>query len=1119
MAVLAAGRFKGPCFGRLFLGEGLVFPRSSLQPLDMSIPRHGQNRIAHFLGAQGWLAGVMLFWLCARVAFSAPVAQDDYLIDTWTGDEGLPNSSVSAIAQTPEGYLWIGTLNGLARFDGVRFVNYDPINTPQLRHARVRRLFVDGNGTLWINTYDNSLTSWRKGVFTHEHIAQEIAKVFTRSNEVVLTMLNGDLLTRKGPPDRPGEWSSFRPVERVTGKYYHEDGAGLFWYYTRDGAVGRITGTNSAIVPAHLGLEGLRVRSMAVDRVGRVWIGSDKGVAVWDGARFQDQTPTNGEPALDVSFMTCLADGSCWVFGNGKVRRMIDRRWVAEAKEWEAISASSDFDLEPYEDGNGGVWFRHFGQGLFHARQDGKLERLTSRNGLPGDRVQGCFQDREGSLWAGIDRGGLVRLRERRFQVTVFGEDSATQATATVCEDKHGVLWAGTYGAGLNRLENGQKTAFLTPERSRQGFVFSAVPDPTGKRIWLSAGREDLYYCEDGKVLPSTNELHGIKSLCMDQEGQLWIGLARGLARLSNGIVHRFGPVDGFDITDVHALAEGRNGDMWIGGGNGKLYHFRDGKFTAYGANDKLAGQTIWSLLPDADGTVWVGTFRGGLLRFKDETFTRFTTADGLPSDVICQILDDGDGKLWIGSHKGIFQVAKAALNMERSSSPFSLPCTSYGYYDGLPTLECSGGYQPSAWRRADGTLLFSTLKGIVSIRPGDIPASRPPPPVVIEAMSVDGKTVFGEDLLNRGNADSTNSARVVTKAGGELQIPPGKHFFEFHYTGLSFAAPDKVRFRYQLEGLGDEWVETGPRREVHFSPLGPGQYVFRVTACNNEGVWNEQDARLAFTVLPFFYETRWFQALVVCLAVIAVAGVVRFLVVRRMRRKLELLERQRAVERDRARIAQDIHDDLGAGLTRIMLQSELAQKKTAPEMQEHLGRIGDVARKMTRTMDEIVWAVDPQHDSLSGLVEYAMAYADEFLQVAGIRCRMDLPAELPPLHVDAELRYNLFLALKEALNNAVKHSHATEVWLRLRLEPAGFTVIVEDNGRGLGSENGNGDGGEHRIVSGHGLANLEERLNKVGGRCEIFTTRGKGVRVEMTVGTNSKGSPEMAMSRHGRSN
>ena len=317
----------------------------------------------------------------------------------------------------------------------------------------------------------------------------------------------------------------------------------------------------------------------------------------------------------------------------------------------------------------------------------------------------------------------------------------------------------------------------------------------------------------------------------------------------------------------------------------------------------------------------------------------------------------------------------------------------------------------------------------------------------------------------------------------------------------MSFAAPDKVRFRYKLQGLDDEWVDVGAKRSAHYGPLRPGKYRFQVIACNNDGVWNEQGASLAFTLLPQFYETNWFRFLAVLLATAIVAGVARHFVVRRMQRDLERVERERMIERDRARIAQDIHDDLGSGLTRIMLQSEFARRDLPPESQMHLGQIADTARSLTRALDEIVWAIDPEEDTLSGLMDYITPFVEQFLRVAGIRCRIDLPERLPDLHVDAESRYNLFLVLKESLNNVVKHARASEVWLRLRLGENSLTLVLEDNGRGLpdsGTENE-----KLCIGSGHGLPNMEKRLRTVGGKCVVESVKDRGTRIEVTVRTH----------------
>jgi signal transduction histidine kinase len=321
---------------------------------------------------------------------------------------------------------------------------------------------------------------------------------------------------------------------------------------------------------------------------------------------------------------------------------------------------------------------------------------------------------------------------------------------------------------------------------------------------------------------------------------------------------------------------------------------------------------------------------------------------------------------------------------------------------------------------------------------------------------------------------------------------------------------PDSIRFRYRLEGLDTEWVEAGARRTANYANLRARDYRFQVLACNNDGVWNDEGSTLAFTVVPHFYQTWWFLTLAGAVVVAGVAFGVRTATTRKYRRALARLQQQHAIERDRARIANDIHDDLGAGLTQITLLSELARRDPPEQAGTHLERISESARKMTRAMDEIVWAVDPQHDTLSGLMDYVSAYTEDFLRTAGLPCRMDLPAELPALRVEAELRYNLFLALKEALNNIVKHSRATEVWLRLRLHEKGITLEVEDNGKGLSEAGATSDG--TRLSSGHGLPNLEKRLAAVGGRCSVHSAPGQGTRVQITIPTTAAASPVLAM-------
>lgn len=765
----------------------LVFPFLLGQSSLMKIVRQPLHPMAGPCPLAIWVVLGLLFF-AARPAFCSPAGNEDYLMDLWTSDSGLPDSSVTAIAQTPDGYLWVGTYNGLARFDGVQFVNFDSFNTPELKQSRVDALFVDAQGTLWINTHDGSMTAWRNGVFTYEWQRGHVSAVYSRSNQIFFVTLFGQLACRSGDFDEHAEWQNIQLAGATIGDLFRQDGEGALWYATRDGALNRIVGTNSEPVSSKEFLPGEKVTCLTTDGSGRLWVGTDSRILLWRGGHFEDRTPTNGEPVVNVNFFAFTASNGCWVVADGKVRQCVDRRWVAEADWWPELSQAMN-TLGAYNDQDGGVWFRQFGSGLFHAKPDASTQRISAADGLPGDRVSTWFQDREGNMWVGVDRGGLVRLREKRFHLIGAAEGLSIPAVSTVCEDGDSNVWIGTFGGGLNRWRDGVLTRFNLFEGSRNGYFFSAYPDTQG-RVWLSAGREDLFVLETNQISNATtenaigklpvprdgqfraDELHGIKVILVDHQGQTWMGRQGGLTRLANGVVTDFGPENGFVRKDVRALAEDSQGSIWIGTGDGVLYQFAGGKFTAYQVNDSVGNQAIWSLLSEADGTLWVGTFRGGLLRFKDGKFTRYTMQSGLPSDIICQILDDGMGKLWIGSHKGVFYLPKDSLKDFDAGKISSLPCIAYGLYDGLPTLECSGDYQPSCWRGHDGTLWFATVKGLVSVRPDEVQVNRLPPPVVIEDVFVDGKLVDGSELMvDRKHGHSASDSRPST-LNSQLSTP-----------------------------------------------------------------------------------------------------------------------------------------------------------------------------------------------------------------------------------------------------------------------------------------------------------------------------------------------------------
>ena len=1054
--------------------------------------RRGETTVFALVPARlAWVAALVL-GAALRVCGSG--LSGEYLTDVWTADNGLPDSSITAIAQTPDGYLWVGTYNGLARFDGMRFVTFDPENTPALAHARVRTLSVDDQGTLWINTFDGSMTSLRRGVFAREWTGAEgldpdVSLVSSRSNRITFLLHRGLLRRRAQPAPAGTGWEDLIPTNRSVATLCVEDGAGMSWYRGADNILCQVPSNGFDLKPQTNGLAGSRVNCMTTDPRGRLWVGTDRGIGMWDGIRFQTVTPTNTETELpaDVEFLSVARNGRLWVDADGHVREAVDDRWIVEAESLKDVFTNNLGRMGAQADHRGGVWLYDYGRGLTHVAADGQVLKFGSAEGFPGDRVNCFFEDHEGNWWAGLDAEGLVRIRERRFQIIDTGGQVSTRPARSVCEQTNGAIWIGTLGGGLVRWQAGVYTNLTMPGGTGKGFAFCVCPDAVG-RLWVSAGDEDLFVSETNGFKRVSPVVHGVKAILADKAGRIWVGTKNGLYVADTGSTNAniFKHNQEIGRNGVRALAEDEQGNLWAGTEDGTLFRVAAGSTnyitTAFRPADNKTPQAIWSLLSDNDGTVWVGTFSGGLLRFRDGKFTRFGINEGLPDSIICQILPDGAGNLWIGSHQGIFRVAKSALNDFARGAIRSISCMVYGRTDGLPSLECSGGYQPAAWRGQDGRLWFTTIKGAVSIMPDEIHPNLLPPPVVIEEILIDGK---GLDDTTGAQAQPVPAGMIYNRDRKFLEVPPGRHQFEFRYTGLSLVSPDRVQFRYRLEGADEDWVDAGTRRFAHYNFLPAGTYRFNVIACNSDGVWNESGDALTLKILPHFYETLWFRVLVGLMVIGLVAGAVWYSVARRLHRKMEHLARQQAVERERARIAKDIHDDLGANLTLIAVLGDLAkQEKTV----ERIEKMAGTARQAVKSLDEIVWAVNPRNDTLAHLIDYTGQFAVDYLRAAGVRCLLDVPEQAPAREVPTNVRHNVFLVVKEALQNIVKHARATEVWLRINATEQGLKIVIEDNGGGFERAP------EDPLAD--GLRNMRQRMAELGGECRIQSRVGAGTEI-----------------------
>jgi len=409
-----------------------------------------------------------------------------------------------------------------------------------------------------------------------------------------------------------------------------------------------------------------------------------------------------------------------------------------------------------------------------------------------------------------------------------------------------------------------------------------------------------------------------------------------------------------------------------------------------------------------------------------------------------------------------------------------------------LPAGECSQGSQPAACRSRDGKLWFPTIKGLVSVDPGQLTRNTNVPPVLIEGVFIDG-------LLQGNNALRAAVPQAVT-------LPADKESLEIHFTSLNLSAPDKGLFKYRLEGHETSWNDSpGSIRYVRYSKLPHGHYRFQVLACNEDGVWNNTGASLGVTVLPPFWQTGWFIASVSVGLVLMVAGSVYYVATQRLQRELAVLRQQEALEQERARIARDLHDQLGANLTQVALLGEMAEtdKDLPKEVEDHARQISQTARETTRALDEIVWTVNPSNDTLDGLINYVCKYAQEYLALAGLRYRLEVPPQLPNTPISPELRHNVFLAAKEAVNNVVKHARASSAWLRLTLNSNQFTLEIEDDGRGVNAA----DSEKGRS----GLRNMRKRMEDIGGDFTIAPGAQGGTRVQLTAPLmkgNSAGGP-----------